>query len=73
MMVMLRIFASSGKACHMHDGIGDVSDIHPGLGRDASIRLQDAAAHAFGKRGRGVADIDLAAGDLSALPARSIW
>ncbi|SOT44274.1 hypothetical protein F01_460642 [Burkholderia cenocepacia] len=39
-------------------------NVDPRLGRDAAVGLQHAAVHAFGERGRGVADIDLAARDV---------
>src|SRR6185312_10522497 len=54
------------QAGHVDDGGGHVGDVHHRLGRELAVRLRHALAHGHPGRevGLGVADVDLAAGDV---------
>src|SRR3954453_15946679 len=58
------------QACHERDGSSHVLDSHRGLDRDAAVRLEDAGPLRAGHVGRGVADVDLAAGDVVGAPVQ---
>jgi hypothetical protein len=49
---------------HHEDGIGHALDIHPWFDGKPAVGLGDALGHPRGHFGRGVADVDLAAGDV---------
>src|SRR3712207_8230027 len=51
------------QARHVDDRAGHVLGRHPRLRSDAAVGLADALRHRLGHVGRGVADVDLAAGD----------
>ncbi len=52
------------QAGHVDDRIGDVIGIHPRLARNGSIGLGNAGDHSRRHVGCGVADVDLATGDI---------
>lgn len=53
-----------GQICHVQDGGSDMFDIHHGLGRHCAVGLGDAFGHRGGHVRKGVADINLTAGDV---------
>jgi hypothetical protein len=46
------------------DGLADMIDVHQRLGLDRSVGLRDALRHARGEFGFGIADVDLADGNV---------
>ncbi len=49
---------------HEHQRICNVLHVHARLDHGVAARLLDTGGHAFGHLGRGVADVDLTAGDV---------
>jgi hypothetical protein len=63
MMVMNWTLASSGRP-PWDDRVGDVLHVHRRLDRERAVGLRHALLHPLGHLGGGVADVDLAAGDV---------
>jgi Sulfate permease family len=59
-----------GQAGHVAHGPGHVGHVHARLGADAAVGLEGAGRHALGHLGGGVADVDLAAGDVVGAPVQ---
>ena len=64
MMVMKATLASSGRLGHERHLLADMIHIHARLDRQLAVGLQHALGHALGHLGGGIADIDLAGGDV---------
>ena len=62
--VMAGTFASSGKTGHVDHSAGDALNVHHWFDRYFAVWLHDALFHVGGHVGVGVADVDLAAGDV---------
>jgi len=66
------MLASSGRRGHGEDGVGDALHVHEGLGPGFATGLQQAGFRFGGHLGFGVADVDLAAGDVYLRPSRAV-
>jgi hypothetical protein len=54
------------------DGLRHVRHVHRRLGGDRAVGLEDSRLHPLGHLGGGVADVDLAAGDVVCRPSSAV-